>query len=112
MCASALGVLPADYLVFDAPREVVGAAGGVLAVVGLALLARDHRGSDVLGAILLLALSGIIGSITFYGPESIIGGGVPFIPASAGDAAGGLLFGFGVVASGSMAFLGLRRLLR
>ena len=112
MCAAALGVLPADYVVFETPRGVVGAAGGVLIVVGLAVLARDHRGSDVLAAILLLAFSGITGWLTFYGPEGVIEGGLSFIPSSVRDAISRLMFGLGVVACGAMAYLGLRRLLR
>jgi hypothetical protein len=112
MCAAALGVLPADYVVFEAPSHVGGVAGGLLVVVGLALLARDHRGSEVIAAILLLAFSFITGWLTFYGSESIIEGGIPFIPTSVGDSVSHLLFGLGVVACGTMAFLGLRRLFR
>lgn len=112
MCAAALGVLPADYVVFEVPRDVGGVAGGLLVVVGLALLARDHRGSEVIAAILLLAFSFITGWLTFYGSESIIEGGIPFIPTSVGDSVSHLLFGLGVVACGTMAFLGLRRLFR
>lgn len=112
LCADALGVLPAEYSVPEVPEAVLGSAGGALVVLALALLARDHRGSEMLSAMLLLAFSAMIGWLTFYGTEGIIEGGIPFIPPSVGDALGRLLFGFGVVACVGMAVLALRRLLR
>jgi len=112
LCADALGVLPPEYAIVEAPRGVIGAAGGALIILALALLARDHRGSDALGAILLLAFSVITGWLTFYGAEGIIEGGVSFIPPSVGEALGRLLFGLGVVACVGMAVLAFRRLFR
>ncbi len=112
LCADALGVLPAEYSVLELPEAALGSAGGGLIVLALALLAHDHRGSEILSAILLLAFSAIVGWLTFYGTEGIIEGGVPFIPPSVGDALGRLLFGLGVVACVGMAALALRRLLR
>ena len=80
--------------------------------MSLGLLARDHRGSEIVSALLLLALSVATGWITFYGPYDLFGDRFEFIPASVAEAVGRLLFGFGVVACGAMAFFGLRRLLR
>ena len=112
LCADALGVLPFEYAILEAPRGVLGAAGGALIILALALLARDHRGSDALGAILLLAFSAITGWVTFYGLEGITEGGVSFIPPSVAEAVGRLLFGLGVVACVGMAALALRHLFR
>jgi len=112
LCASALGVLPAEYAILEGPRGVIGSAGGVLVVVALTLLARDHRGSDVLAAILLLAFSAITGWLTFYGAEGIIEGGTSFIPPAVAEALGRLMFGLGVVGCVGMGALALRRLFR
>jgi len=84
----------------------------VLIVVALALLARDHSGSDVIAVILLLAFSAITGWLTFYGPEGIIEGGLSFIPGSVSQALGRLLFGLGVVGCVGAAAMALRRLFR
>jgi len=110
--AAALGLLPPRYVILDAPREVVGAAGGVLAFAGLAMLARDHRGSDLLSAFVLLGLSILTGWVTLYGPEGLIEEGFEFIPTSVREALGQSLFGIGLLLCGLMAFLGLRRLVR
>jgi hypothetical protein len=104
--------LPGDYLPFEASPAVLGSAGSVLIVVALALLARDHSGSDVIAVILLLAFSVITGWLTFYGPEEIIEGGLSFIPASVSQALGRLLFGLGVVGCVGAAAMALRRLFR
>jgi len=112
MCAAALDLLPGAYLPFEASPAVLGSAGGVLIVVALALLARDHSGSDVIAVILLLAFSAITGWLTFYGPEGIIEGGLSFIPGSVSQALGRLLFGLGVVGCVGAAAMALRRLFR
>lgn len=112
LCTDALGLLPSEYAILEASRGFVGSAGGALVVLALALLARDHRASEALGAILLLASSAVIGWLTFYGTEGIIEGGISFIPPAVGEALGRLLFGLGVVACVGMAALALRRLLR
>ncbi len=112
LCADALGALPAEYDIIDASRGVVASAGGALVVLALALLARDHRASDMIGGILLLAFSAITGWLTFYGPEGIIEGGIAFIPPTVGEALSRLLFGLGVVACVGMAILAFRRLFR
>lgn len=110
--ADALGVVPAEYDILDASRGMVALAGGALVVLALALLARDHRGSDMIGGVLLLAFSGITGWLTFYGTEGIIEGGITFIPPNVGEALSRLLFGVGVVACVGMAVLAFRRLFR
>ncbi len=112
LCADALGALPAEYDILDASRGVVASAGGALVVLALALLARDHRGSDMIGVILLLVFSAVTGWLTFYGTEGIIEGGIAFIPPTVGEALGRLLFGLGVVACIGMAVLAFRRLFR
>ena len=112
VCAAALGFVPADYLVFEAPRWVVLGVGAVFVLAGFMLLARDHRGSDSIASILLLVLAAIAGWITFYAPEGTIQRFLPFIPAEVNDALGRLLFGLGAVACVGMAAWALRRLFR
>lgn len=112
ICAASLGLLPAEYLAFRAPRGVVFAAGTVFILGGFLSLARDHRASNTIASILLLALAAIAGWITFYAPEGTIERFAPFIPASVNDALGRLLFGIGAVACIGMAFWALRRLFR
>lgn len=112
ICAAALDLVPANYLPFQASPVVLGSAGGALIVLALAVLARDHSGSDVIAVILLLAFSAITGWLTFYGPEEIVGDTLSFIPTSVRQSLGRLLFGLGVVASIGAAIMALRRLLR
>ena len=112
ICAASLGLLPADYLVFEAPRWVVGGAGAAFVLAGFMLLAGDHRASDAMASILLLTFAAIAGWITFYAPEGTIERVLPFIPASVNDALGRLLFGLGAVTSVGMAVWALRRLFR
>ncbi len=112
LCSASLGLFPADYLVLEAPRRVVLGAGVVLVLAGFMLLARDHRASDSIASILLLALAGIVGWATFYAPEGTIQRVLPFIPGSVNDTAGRLLFGLGVVTCVGMAVWALRRLFR
>jgi hypothetical protein len=109
--ADALGILPADYAIMDLSPQVAAGAGAGSTLLALVLLARDHRGSDLLTAILLIALSVFTGWLTFHGPDGLIEGGLAFIPAGVREAVGRLMFGLGVVACGVMAFFGLRRLL-
>jgi hypothetical protein len=112
VCAASLGLLPAGSLVFEAPRWAVLGAGALAILLGFMLLARDHRASDALASILLLALAAFAGWITFYAPEGTIQRVLPFIPASVNDALGRLLFGLGAAACVGMAIWALRRLLR
>lgn len=112
ICAVALGLLPASYYVIHAPRALVAAGGAVLSLIGLLSLARDHRASETVTALLLLAVAGFSGWLTFYAPEGTLNRFVPFVPASVNDALARLLFGFGVAVCAGTAFFGLRRLLR
>jgi TctA family transporter len=112
VCAASLGLLPQEYLAFEAPRWAVFGAGVLSVLVGFMLLARDHRASDALASILLLALAAIAGWITFYAPEGTIQRFLPFIPADVNDALGRLLFGLGAVACVGLAIWALRRLFR
>jgi hypothetical protein len=112
ICAAALGLLPADYFVFEAPRWAVLGAGALSILVGFMLLARDHRASDAFASVLLLALAAIAGWVTFFAPEGTIQRVLPFIPISVNDALGRLLFGLGAVACVGMAIWALRRLFR
>jgi len=112
VCAASLGLWPADYLVVEAPRSVVFGVGALLVLVGFMLLARDHRASDSIASVLLLALAGVTGWVTFYAPEGTINRVFPFIPAEVNDALARLLFGFGAAACIAMAAWALRRLFR
>ena len=112
LCSTSLGFFPADYLVLEAPRRVVLGGGVVLVLAGFMLLARDHRASDSIASLLLLAVAGLVGWVTFYAPAGTIQRVLPFIPASVNDTAGRLLFGLGVVTCVGMAAWGLRRLFR
>lgn len=112
LCAASLGLLPDDFLVFEAPRSLVCGAGAASALVGFMLLARDHRASDALASVLLLALAASAGWFTFYAPPGTLQRMFPFIPTAVNDAMGRLLFGLGAVACVGMAAWALRRLLR
>lgn len=112
MCAAALDFMPASYLPFQASATVLGSGGGVLLVVALTLLARDHSGSDLIAVLLLLAFSVATGWLTFYGSDGILGDWLSFIPPSVGQALGRLLFGLGVVGCVGAAIMAFRRLFR
>ncbi len=112
VCSASLGFFPADYLVLEAPREVVFGAGAVFVLGGFMFLASDHRASDSIASILLLTLAAIVGWVTFYAPEGTIQRILPFIPASVNEAAGRLLFGLGAVTCAGLAVWALRRLFR
>ncbi len=92
------------------PPSGLGIAAAAAALVGFLLLSRDHRTSDVLGAILLLAVAAGAGWVTFYAPEGTLERALPFIPASVGDELARLLFGVGAVVCVGMAVMALRRL--
>lgn len=112
VCAASLGLLPGDFLVFEAPRGVVFGAGAASVLVGFMLLARDHRASDAIGSILLLILAAVAGWITFYAPDGTIERLFPFVPASVNEALGRLLFGLGAAICVGMAIWAVRRLFR
>jgi hypothetical protein len=112
LCALGFGLLPEEYVVPDAPPWVVIGAGSVMVFGAFAMLARDHRGSEMLGSILLLALAGGAGWLTFYAPEGTSHQLLPFIPETVHESMGRLLFGFGMVACIGMGAWALRRMLR
>ena len=99
VCALALGLLPEEYALPDGPPSA-------------AMLARDHRGSEILGSMFMLALSAGAGWLTFYAPEGTTHRLLPFIPAEVHESVGRLLFGVGMVVCVGMAFWALRRMLR
>jgi len=109
---AALGVLPPEYAVIHAPRSVALGGGALLVVIGFMSLARDHRMSDAIASMLLLALAAGAGWLTFYAPEGTLSRYVPFIPSSVNEALARLLFGFGAAASVGMAIWGVRRIFR
>ena len=112
VCAAALGLLPKEYVVLDAPRGALIGGGAVLVLVGFMSLARDHRVSETLSSTLLLALAGVTGWLTFYAPEGTLNRYVPFIPPSVNEALARLLFGLGAAVCVGMALWGFRRIMR
>ncbi len=108
----ALDLIPSDPRAFHAPRGVVGAAGAVFVIGGLLALSRDHRVSDALATLILLAFAGIAGWITFFAPEGTLQGGVPFVSDAVNETLGRLLFGFGTLLCIGMAAWAFRRLFR
>jgi hypothetical protein len=112
LCAAALGLLPREYVVIAAPHSVLAGGGGFLMLVGFMSLARDHRLSDTLGSLFLLALAGVAGWLTFYAPEGTLHRYVPFVPPSVNEALARLLFGVGAAVCVGMAIWGFRRIFR
>jgi hypothetical protein len=111
-CAASLGLLPEDYVVFEAPRRVVFGLGAVAVLLGFLLLARDHRASDAVMTIFLLSLAAFAGWLTFYAPDGTIERYLPFLPSEVNDALARLLFGLGAVATFGIAIWAARRLFR
>jgi len=91
---------------------MVCGAGAASGLVGFMLLARDHRASDAIASVLLLAISAGAGWLTFYAPPGTAESVFPFIPAAVNESVGRLLFGLGTVACVGAAVWALRRLLR
>ena len=112
VCAASLGLLPEDYVIFAAPRQVVFGAGAVSVLFGFLLLARDHRASDAVMTIFLLSLATFSGWLTFYAPDGTIERYLPFIPTEVNDALARMLFGLGAVATVGIAIWAVRRLFR
>ncbi|MBT8468659.1 MAG: hypothetical protein KJN97_07900 [Deltaproteobacteria bacterium] len=112
VCAASLGLLPEDYVIFEAPRRVVFGLGAVAVLLGFLLLARDHRASDALMSIFLLSVAAFAGWLTFYAPEGTIERYLPFIPTEVNDALARLLFGLGAAATFGIAIWAGRRLFR
>ncbi len=112
VCAASLGLLPEDYVIFEAPRRVVFGLGAVSVLFGFLLLARDHRASDVVTTVLLLSVAAFAGWLTFYAPEGTIQRYLPFIPSEVNDALARLLFGLGAAATFGIAIWAARRLFR
>lgn len=112
VCAASLGLLPEDYVIFEASRRVVFGLGAVSVLLGFLLLARDHRASDAVATIFLLSLAAFAGWLTFYAPEGTIERYLPFIPSEVNDALARLLFGLGAAATFGIAIWAARRLFR
>lgn len=112
VCAVALGLLPREYVVIDAPRSLLLGGGGILVLVGLMSFGRDHRLSDTLGSLFLLSVAGVAGWLTFYAPEGTLHRYVPFVPPSVNEALARLLFGVGAAVCVGMAIWGFRRIFR
>lgn len=112
VCALGLGLLPEEYVLPEAPPWAVTGAGAVMVLGGFAMLARDHRGSEVVGSILLLALAAGAGWLTFYAPKGTSHRLLPFIPETVHESMGRLLFGVGMVACFGMGAWALRRMFR
>ncbi|MEM8610135.1 MAG: hypothetical protein AAGF92_23805 [Myxococcota bacterium] len=106
-----LGVFPRALSFIDASQDMRLAVAGGLILIGLGLLARDHRGSEILSALALLAISVGTGWFTFYGPPGVVETRLDFIPDGVSESLGQLMFGLGVVVCGVTAFFGLRKLL-
>jgi hypothetical protein len=84
----------------------------VLGLFGFMMLARDHRASDAIASILLLAIAAGTGWITFYAPPGALERVLPFVPEDVDEALRHLLFGLGAVACVGSAGWALRRLFR
>jgi hypothetical protein len=112
VCAAALGLLPSEYVAIDAPRIVAVGGGALLMLLGFMSLARDHRVSETITSLLVLALAGGAGWLTFYAPEGTLHRYVPFIPPTVNEALARLLFGLGAAVCVGMAFWGFRRIFR
>lgn len=112
VCAAALGLLPKEYAVIEAPRALVVGGGTLLMLVGFMSLARDHRVSETISSMLLLGLAGGAGWLTFYAPEGTLNRYVPFVPPTVNEALARLLFGLGAAVCVGMALWGLRRIFR
>lgn len=111
-CAASLGLLPEDYMVFEAPRRIVFAAGALSILFGFLIFARDHRAADAVTTIILLSVAAFAGWLTFYAPDGTIERYLPFIPPSVNEALARLLFGLGAAFSAGLAFVAIRRLFR
>ncbi len=112
LCAQPLGLLPPIDMEIDASPQLMLGSGAVLILVGFLQLARDHKASEAMGAVFLLALAGITGWVTFLAPAGTVARVLPFIPTDVNDALARLLFGIGVAACVTMTVFGLRRLFR
>jgi hypothetical protein len=110
--AAALGLLPHGSVEVDAPKSVLLGGGALLVLIGFLSLSRDHRSSDTIGTLLLLAMAGGAGWLTFYAPEGTLHRYLPFVPPSVNEALARLLFGLGAAACVGMAIWGFRRMLR
>jgi hypothetical protein len=112
VCAAGLGLLPKNYMIADAPPRLLAAGGIILAVLGFMALARDHRVSETITSLLLIAVAAGAGWLTFIAPPGTVNEYIPFIPASVNESLARLLFGLGAVACVGLALIGLRRILR
>ena len=84
--APAFGREAFEYVEIDAPRSVLFGGGALLILIGFMSLSRDHRVSDTIASILLLAMAGAAGWLTFYAPEGTLQRYLPFIPQSVNEA--------------------------
>ena len=112
MAAVGFGWLPKDYLALDVPKALLQAGGLILGLLGFMTLAKDHRVSETITSLALLALALGAGWLTFIAPPGTAHKYLPFIPVEVNDALGRLLFGIGTAACFGIAFFVLRRMSR
>jgi hypothetical protein len=112
LAAVGFGWVPNDVVRITAPRDLVAAGGLVLGAIGFFSLARDHRASETLTSLLLLAIAVGAGWLTFFAPEGTLNRYLPFVPPTVNEALARLLFGLGAAICVGMAFWGFRRILR
>jgi hypothetical protein len=112
VAAFGFDLLPNDLVRIRASKDALAGGGVVLAAMGLLSLGRDHRISETISSLLILAVAGVSGWLTFYAPAGTLHRYVPFVPQTVSDSLAKLLFGLGTAACIGMAFWGFRRLVR
>ncbi len=110
--AGAFGIVPLEPA-GDTPIWVVGMCGVVFAVAGVMILLGPQSPMTSLGAAILCAAFGAIGSwvALFAAPESI-SGGLPFVSAETNGKIGKVFFGLGALMSFAIAGVAWRQFRR